>query len=72
MKETEDKFLEEERNLSREERQAFCERIRAIVKDIKKKFRSAVEEDLGTEDFKKGSKELRKELETKDIRDLFK
>jgi hypothetical protein len=58
--------------LSIEERQAFCKRIHNILKDFKKKSRKAIDEDLGTEDLKKGSKELREELETKDIRELFK
>jgi hypothetical protein len=47
------------------------ERTSNIIEEYRTEIPEAINEDLGTEDLKRGHKELTQELKTKDIKWLF-
>ncbi|MBI5674393.1 MAG: hypothetical protein HZC48_01025 [Nitrospirae bacterium] len=63
---------EEKRCLSVEERQLYVKRIREIVRNGRKQAINAMEEEMGIENMKKGTKIMMDDFTKKDIKDLFK
>lgn len=63
---------EERRCLTEEERQLYVKRIREIVRNGRKQAINAVEEEMGIENMKKGTKIMMDDFTKKDIKDLFK